>query len=538
MESVAATVNGGVSTSPSTAPPLALRALGIVGLVGVVASVFGVVAGAAGRPTPYVPARSGGWPSWLYGPLHELGLGIGSGSFQALTLVMCVSYLAVLLAANALSGRAIALAIVAANVLLLLGPPLISQDVFGYLAFARMGVLHGLDPYTHVAAETPTDAVFPFIGWPFQHSPYGPLFTLATYPLAWLGLGGGLWALKALAVAASLGAVALTASAASRMGRSAKAAAVFVGLNPVLLELALGGAHNDTLVLLILAGALVLTAELTRQTRTRHAEPVEAQARDAEPVETRALACGVEAGARKPPNLRAAGALLVLGVGVKASAGVVLPFVLLAPRYWRERAGVLGGAFGAVVLVAIIAVVGFGGQAFGFLGALNEQQQLIATHSFPAETARWVGLSGVPGWWRNAFLVGLALVLALTLWRTARGADWRAMAGWATLALLLSTAWLLPWYAIWALPLAALADSRRLRIATLALCAYAVLIHLPLAEPLLSPARHVHRPAALHGRVISSCGSSISPTRRLAVCDDVVFAGLQVKRHAALDLLG
>jgi alpha-1,6-mannosyltransferase len=453
-QSVAAAANGRTSASILVRFPSALRALGTAGLVGVLASVFGIVAGAAGSPTSYVPSRSGGWPGWLSGPLHGLGLGIGSSSFQVLTLLMCASYLAVLVCANAMSGRAIAIAIVTANVVLLLGPPLISQDVFGYLAFARLGVLHSLDPYTHVAAQAPTDAVFPFIGWPFQHSPYGPLFTLGSYPLASLGLAGGLWALKAIAVAASIGAVALTASTAHRMGRSAKVAAVFVGLNPVLLELAVGGAHNDTLVLLVLAGAL-------------------------------ALAAGIA------PRLRAAAALLVAGVGVKASTGLVLPFVVLAPAVWRERGRVAASAIGAFALLAVVAVVGFGAHAFGFLDALNEQQQLIATHSIPAEAARLFGLDGVPGWWRHVFLGGFALVLALTLWRTARGADWRTMAGWATLALLLSTAWLLPWYAIWVLPLAALADSRRLRVATLVFCAYAILIHLPLAEPLLSPARHI-----------------------------------------------
>jgi hypothetical protein len=514
MESLAAAVNGGTSASRSAGLPLAFRALGTAGLVGVVVSVFAVVAGAAGSPTSYVPARGGGWPTWLSGPLHGLGLGIGSGSFQTLTLVMCASYAAVLLTAGALSGRVIALAIVAANVLLLLGPPLISQDVFGYLAFARLGVLHSLDPYTHVAAEAPTDAVFPFIGWPFQHSPYGPLFTLGSYPLASLGLAGGLWALKAVAVASSLGAVALTASAASRMGRSAKAAAVFVGLNPVLLELAVGGAHNDTLVLLVLAGALALAAGAAEAGCAGRATGAAGEATGVPHLR----ATGV-------PHLRTAAAVLAAGVGVKASAGLVLPFVVLAPAAWRARGRVAASALGALVLLAIVAIVGFGTNAFGFLDALNEQQQLVATHSIPAETARLVGLSGVPGWWRQAFLVGLVLVLVLTLWRTARGADWRAMAGWATLALLLSTAWLLPWYAIWALPLAALADSRRLRVATLVFCAYAILIHLPLADPLLSPARHIaHHRIAPHGRATAR--------------DGVVFAGLQVKRHAALDLGG
>jgi alpha-1,6-mannosyltransferase len=488
MDSVAATVDDRDSASRTAGSRPALRALGFAGLVGVPASVLGVAAGAAGAPTQYVPGRSGGWPAWLYGPLHGLGFGIGSSSFQTLTLVMCASYVAVLLSAQALPGRGIVAAIVAANVVLLLGPPLISQDVFGYLSFARLGVLHGLDPYTHVAAEAPTDPVFAFIGWPFQNSPYGPLFTLGSYPLASFGLAGGLWALKAITVASSLGAVALIARAARRMGRPAKWAAVFVGLNPVLLELAVGGAHNDLLVLLVLAGALVLAA-----------------------------------GAH--PRLRTAAALIVVGVGVKASAGLVLPFVVLAPRRVSERVRVAASAAGALALLAVVAVVGFGAHAFGFVDSLGEQQQLIATHSIPAETARWVGLSGLPSWWRDLFVAGFLVVLVASLWRTARGADWRTMAGWATLALLLSTAWLLPWYAIWALPLAALADSRRLRVATLVFCAYAILIHLPLADPVLSPSRHIARgKRAVHARVALDSG------------DSVVFAGLQVVRHPALDL--
>jgi alpha-1,6-mannosyltransferase len=522
MESVAAVVNGRTSANRSLRSSTASRAVGIAGLLGIVVGIFGVVAGAAGSPTPYVPARIGGWPGWLSGPLHGLEGGIGSSSFQVLTLVMCAGYVAALLAARTLPGKAIALAILAANLLLLLGPPLISQDVFGYLEFARLGVLHGLDPYTHVAAEAPTDAVFPFIGWPFQHSPYGPLFTLGTYPLASFGLGGGLWALKLLAVTSSLAAVGLTASAAHMMGHSAKVAAVFVGLNPVLLELAVGGAHNDTLVLLVLAGALALAARKTGMPPAR--------------------AGGITV-SMNPADLRATAALLVVGIGVKASAGLVLPFVVLAPAAWRERARVAASALAALVLLAVVAVVGFGRHAFGFLGALGEQQQLIATHSLPAETARWVGLSGLPAWWRDLFVAGFVVVLVLTLWRTARGAEWRAMAGWATLALLLSTAWLLPWYAIWALPLAALADSRRLRIATLLFCAYAILVHLPLADPLLSPSRHVARHAVHpNGRPLAERRGArviVFDTDGRALCDeDVVLAGLQIERHAALDLGG
>jgi Glycosyltransferase family 87 len=432
------------------------RTAGILGLSGVLVSTFLLCAGAAAAPTMYVPGRSGGWPAWMAGPLRNLGLSLGSSSFQTLTLVMAGSYLLVLLCTRALPMGALAGTIVAAHAILLLGPPLISQDVFGYLGFARLGALHGLDPYTNFPVRIFSDPVYPFLGWPYQHSPYGPLFTLGSYAIAQLGLAGGLWAFKAVAVLSSLGAVALVGRAAGRLGHSRRWAVAFLGLNPVLLELAVGGAHNDTLVMLLLALALALTASAAA------------------------------------PRYNRASASLVAAVAVKASAGLVLPYLLLAPAHGRERLRALGAALLSLAALAALAAIGFGTHAFGFLSALREQQQLVAVHSIPAETARLFGLSGTPTWWRNVLLGGFLAVLLFTLWRTWRGAEWRAQAGWATLALLLATAWLLPWYAIWALPLAAVSSSRRLRAATLVFCAYALLIHLPLAKPLLSPPRQKH----------------------------------------------
>ncbi|MBA3807149.1 MAG: DUF2029 domain-containing protein [Solirubrobacterales bacterium] len=439
--------------------PAVARTLGATGMLGVLATLFLISAGAASAPSQYVPARVGGWPGWLAGPLAGLHVGLGSSSFQVLMLIMCASYLLVLGGARELALAPLAGAIVLAHVILVLGPPLISQDVFGYLAFARMGALHGLDPYTHVAAEASRDPVFAFVGWPFKHSPYGPLFTLASYLTAPLGPAGGLWLLKILAAAASLGALALIARAARGLGHSATTAAAFVGLNPVMLVLAVGGAHNDTLLLLSLAGALALTAV--------------------------------------SPRPRAASAALVAGVGVKLSAGIVLPFLVLSAPRVRERLAILAAALLSLLALALLGVLGFGVHALGFLGALGEQQQLVATHSIPAETARLFSLSGTPAWWRHLFAAGFLVALAATLWRTARGSDWRVCAGWATVALLASTAWLLPWYAIWLLPLAAVSGDRRLRTATLLICAYAILIHLPLADGLLSPGRqrsvtHLH----------------------------------------------
>jgi len=445
-----------------------------------VVSVLLVCAGSASGPSEYVPGRTGGWPGWMAGPLRGLGVGVlGSGEFQTLTLIMTAGYLAVLVSARALSMRSIAVTIVVANLILLLGPPLISQDVFGYLAFARLGVVHGMDPYTHVFFEAPTDPIYPFIGWPYQNSPYGPLFTLASYAAAPLGLGGGLWALKTVAVAGSLLAVWLTARAAGALGRSRRYAAVFLGLNPVMLELAVGGDHNDTLVLAFLTGAL-LTA----------GAPVAAGSGAPAGVGAGTDAGG-RAGARPGPRYRAGALTLAAGVGIKVTAGIVLPFLVLGAggeeSGWRERARVGAAAVAGLALVAVVGLIGFGSHALGFINAVGEQQQLVAVHSIPAETARLIGLAGTPSWWRHCYVGAFAVVLIYALWRTARGtADWRVAAGWATLALLVSTAWLLPWYAIWPLPLAAVCGDRRLRAGTLIVCAYALLIHLPLADPLLS----------------------------------------------------
>ena len=75
-------------------------------------------------------------------------------------------------------------AIVALHVILLLSPPLQLTDVFNYLGYARLGGLHGLNPYTHVIEQEMHDPIYRFTTWHNLHSPYGSLFTALTYPLA------------------------------------------------------------------------------------------------------------------------------------------------------------------------------------------------------------------------------------------------------------------------------------------------------------------------------------------------------------------
>jgi hypothetical protein len=470
-----------------------LRAAAAVGLAAIIVASLLLAGGAAGAPTQYVPARTGGWPGWLAGPLSGLHVGLPGDRFQTLMLVMCGGYALALVGARSLAPAVLAGAIVLAHVIYALGPPLISQDVFGYIAFGRLGALHGLDPYTHFPSQAPTDPTFHFIGWPFQHSPYGPLFTLTSYAIAPLGVAADVWIFKALAAISSLGATLLVARAAGAAGHSRRWAAAFVGLNPVVLALAVGGAHNDTLLLLAFAAALALAGPP-----------------------------GAARTAQHPSHPRAAMAALVAGVGVKITAGLAVPFLALSPRRWRERWTLAATAAVGLIGLAAIALLAFGTHAFGFLDAIGEQQQLVATHSIPAETARLLGLGSTPpAWWRHLFLGAFAVVVLVALRHTARGGDWRAGVGWTAIALLVCTAWLLPWYAIWPLPLAAVCGDRRLRAAALVVCAYAVLIHLSLANGLLGP-----RPHHVHHRL---------PFRVPGVVHRVELTGFEVLRDIHRD---
>ena len=55
----------------------------------------------------------------------------------------------------------------------------------------------------------------------------------------------------------------------------------------------------------------------------------------------------------------------------------------------------------------------------------------------------------------------------------------RVSLGVGTLAVLLSMLWMMPWYSVWLLPLAAIIDDPRLRIGTLTFGAFVTLMYIP-----------------------------------------------------------
>src|SRR6476659_1912101 len=162
-----------------------------------------------------------------------------------------IAYLAVLFAAPTLGRRIVWGAIVALVVAFLLTPPLLSHDIYSYIDYARLGAVHGLDPYVHPPVAAPGDPAFAHVTWPHTTSAYGPLFTLATYPLAWLPVSAAVWALKVVAAASVLGIAAICARLAPLRGVDPLRAAAFVALNPLVLVHVVGGGHNDALAMLL-----------------------------------------------------------------------------------------------------------------------------------------------------------------------------------------------------------------------------------------------------------------------------------------------
>jgi hypothetical protein len=387
-----------------------------------------------------VGAVAGGSPGWLLGPLRVFGASGASGSGAGPLLyaglwAALVLYVLVVLRAADIPRRAAAVTIVGLHVLFLLAPPLLSQDVFSYIAYARLGVEHGLSPYTHAPVDIARDPVFGFAGSKGAVSVYGPAFTLLTYPLSGLGVAGAYWVLKVVAACASLGIVGLVWRCAERLGRDPVAPALFVGLSPVVLVHVVGAAHNEALVMLL-------------------------------------VMAGVYAFVRGRPV--AAGAWPTLAAGVKASAGLVVPYLVLASRP-RMRAAV-AGVVGAAALLLLAGLAGFGTDVFKALGLLSSNQGRSSRLSFPYLVSSVVGDRALV---RAVFGAAFAGVAAWTLWRVWRGADPIRMAGWATFAILIATAWLVPWYVLWLLPLAALAFDRWLGVATVALSGWVLAIGVP-----------------------------------------------------------
>jgi len=412
--------------------------LGVAGLAA--CAVFAIWIAAAAADGRYLLELPGGAnPAWIDGPLRGLSTAIGPlgpRSFSAAVLGLAAAYLLALACAGSVSLRVAMIAIVVSNVAFTLGPTLVSTDVFGYIAYARLELLHGLNPYINAPSAAPHDAILPLVYWKHATSPYGPLFTLASAPLALLPPASALWIYKAIAGIASIALAALVARIAATRGSNPARAAIFVGLNPVLLVYAVSGAHNDLLGTLLVLGAIALAMR---------------------------------------GRARAAAGTAVAAAAIKVTLGLALPFVLIGSGH-RRRA--ITGAAVAIALGGLATLALFGTHVFEQLHRIMTDPRFDILGSGPDRLATALGTHIGPGV-RAVSVASAAMAAALALMAAWRGRDWITAAGWATLALLVSLASLAPWYLVWLLPLAALGRSRALRVAALLATGYLLALHVP-----------------------------------------------------------
>ena len=283
---------------------------GKIALGTIVGGIFLMVLYSTHGPTILVPRSSEIFAPWEAGPLRYVlsGLHVGTAvtnyALSALILMLLGAYAVALLALRTLSTRMIVITIVAANLILMLGPPFQLTDMGNYLGYARLGGLHGLNPYTHVIGQEMHDPIYHFATWDNLHSPYGELFTALSYPLAFLPIPVAYWIVKVVTVLLSLTFIGLVCWCAKRLGRDPRYAAVLVGLNPIYLVYAVGGFHNDFFMLVPLTASIAFL--LARRDKS-------------------------------------AGAMLVIAVAVKFSAVLLLPFLLVAARPTRRRLQVIYG---------------------------------------------------------------------------------------------------------------------------------------------------------------------------------------------------
>lgn len=415
--------------------------MGWWGLAGLLVGAS-VIAVSAGRTDWLLPApvrflaSVGALPGWFAGVFGHSGIDLELSGLIAVLSLMFVSYAVAVRAADQLSPRAVLIGVASLNTLVLLAPLLMSTDVFSYVAYGRIGAVYGANPYFHGPNAIALDPAYAFIAAPWTAMPtvYGPLFTALSYLLAPLSLAWNVLAYKAIAAISSLVIVVVVWKASRLRGLDPVRAVVIVGLNPVILVYAVGGGHNDLLMLaILLIGVYVLLRG----------------------------------------NRRASGALIVTATAVKLAAGLLLPFVVADKARGRGSRGlraVLTGVCVAAAVGGVLSFIVFGSGPIHLLSTLRKVQQGGGSNSVPGFLLTLLGLGDLSAAVTSVLTVAFGICVGWLVRRVWRGQlDWITGAGWATAALIVTAGFLVPWYVAWLVPFAALSNDRRL-------CATAVLL--------------------------------------------------------------
>jgi hypothetical protein len=401
--------------------PAALLAAGVVALL-----LVGCVACAWVEGAPLVPDDAGR---------------AGGGTLGLLFLVLLAAAFAAYLGALLLLRRAppglrpvIAVAVVI-QLLPLAAPLLLSTDAWAYWQYGRIAAVHDANPYVDRPSAFPDDPAYEHAGaaWRDTTSVYGPAFTLLSEAVALVAGSSAAAAAWIFKVLAALSVLACTLLAA-RLARDRPGAAALVGWNPLLAVHFGGGGHNDALMIAGALGALALAGSSRR---------------------------GL------------AGATWVVAILVKWVPVVLFALRALDAGRTRRRVGHLGFAAAAAAL-GVVATWRYGLHWFGAFGPLARNAEEQTSFALPHRLEQ----AGLP---REVVVVLAATALAVGfVWLGREALGGRVRLGLAGCLLLATTPWLTPWYAIWAVPLAAADGDRVARLLSLAFCAYLLPQTIPL----------------------------------------------------------
>lgn len=435
-----------------------LTAAGTTGTLGSLCVLIGV--SQSGSPfTSKLPN------AWFFG----LGSGSSNGSHDGTFIGIIVLYLGVVLLIGswcevvrtlrrnpATSVRTVLAIIVAWAAPVLVMPPLFSRDVYSYAAQGEL-ISRGLNPYVHGPTALGSNPYLRLVDpiWKSARAPYGP---------AWERLSGGIVHLARHDVVATivgfrlvaLAGVALIAwgvpALARSVGRDPAAALGLAVLNPLVLLVLLGGAHNDALML----GLLVAGCAAARRNH----------------ILIGLVLCALAAEVKVPALIGA------LFIGWWWSEGA---------SSWRQRAPRVGGS----ILFAVGLMAGIGlvsGLGWRWLSGLSDPGVVVSwvdpvaavglalSHAFEA-----LGFgSHSAAYVQSARAVGLALAAATSvgLVLKSRVGVMQAL-GWSLLAFVVLGPVVWPWYETWGFVfLAVIAERWTLRL-LLALSAIGCFADLP-----------------------------------------------------------
>jgi hypothetical protein len=314
------------------------------------------------------------------------------------------------------------------------GPLLLSTDVYSYWSFGRLAAVHHVNPYD----KAPSD-VLPRseLGSGQEGTTiYGPGFTAASEGHALLVGDSARDAEVVYRIAAAAGVLVLLSIVALGVERSGFPVA-FIGWSPLFALHFAGGGHNDIWMLVFVVGGVVLARRL------------------------------------KP---MAAGIAWACSAFVKVPALIVLPLEVVATARRegpRTMLRLVGGLCGAAALLGALATIRYGTGWLAFVNASSETQQLNSL-SLVYRLVQ-LGIPHSPAKIVLGVLFGLGyLLLGRDAWKG------RARLALAANLLVLTPAWVVPWYGSWPVALAAIEDDTAAQVLAVVTTAYLLTDALPL----------------------------------------------------------